>query len=315
MPREPDPSLNERAFTLQALRESIRLDGRALDAFRDLDISFGDEYGVVDLRLGKTRILTRISASLVPPFPDRKFDGIFTITTELSPLASPAFESNRPSTTETLLSRLLEKTIRRSGALDTESLCVSAGSKVWSLRADVHVLSHDGGLVDASCVAIVAALRHFRVPDTSVVGGSGGEVKVWSVEERVPVPLSLLHFPVCVTFSFFDIRDRQKKEIGVGDGGGGEGGDEDLWVIDATLAEEKIRSGEVVVGMNSQGEVCQMAKLGGAAVDALTLLRCADLALVKCREITSLVTKKLEEDARARDLGGLMAELRAENER
>ena len=55
MPREAEPSLNERAFLLQALSENIRLDGRALDAYRPVEISFGDEYGVADVRLGKTR--------------------------------------------------------------------------------------------------------------------------------------------------------------------------------------------------------------------------------------------------------------------
>jgi exosome complex component RRP45 len=55
MPREAEPSLNEREFILEALRESTRLDGRALDAFRDIQLHFGDEYGVADVRLGKTR--------------------------------------------------------------------------------------------------------------------------------------------------------------------------------------------------------------------------------------------------------------------
>jgi len=55
MPREATASLNEHAFVLDALREGIRLDGRGLEDFRQLDLSFGDEYGVVDVRLGKTR--------------------------------------------------------------------------------------------------------------------------------------------------------------------------------------------------------------------------------------------------------------------
>lgn len=95
MPREAEPSINERTFLLQALQENLRLDGRPLDVYRNIDISFGDDYGVADVRLGKTRVLARISASITAPRPDRKFDGIFTITTELSPLASPAFESGR----------------------------------------------------------------------------------------------------------------------------------------------------------------------------------------------------------------------------
>lgn len=55
MLRETEPSLNERQFTLQALQENQRIDGRAFDQFRDLDISFGDEYGVVNVTLGNTR--------------------------------------------------------------------------------------------------------------------------------------------------------------------------------------------------------------------------------------------------------------------
>ena len=112
MPREAEPSNNERAFILEALRQDVRVDGRALDAYRDIEISLGDEYGIADVRLGETRfveilpfayilltqtcrVLTRVSATVTAPYPDRKFDGVFTITTELSPLASPAFEVGR----------------------------------------------------------------------------------------------------------------------------------------------------------------------------------------------------------------------------
>ena len=114
MPRETEPSLNERAFILQALQQNIRVDGRPLDAFRDVELTFGEEVGVADVRLGKTRyrpfdipirnwrthchrfrVMARVSAEVGQPFPDRKFDGIFTIVAELSPLASPAFEVGR----------------------------------------------------------------------------------------------------------------------------------------------------------------------------------------------------------------------------
>lgn len=55
MPREAEPSINERAFILEALQEKIRLDGRSLDAYRALEISFGDDFGAVEVQLGKTR--------------------------------------------------------------------------------------------------------------------------------------------------------------------------------------------------------------------------------------------------------------------
>ncbi|KAL2355896.1 ribosomal protein S5 domain 2-type protein [Cryomyces antarcticus] len=292
MPREVEPSLNESDFLRQALRENIRLDGRAFDAFRPVEIEFGDEYGVVDVRLGKTRVVARISAEVTAPFPDRKFDGIFSISTELSPMASPAFEVGRQTQTEIILSRLLEKAIRRSGALDTEALCIVAGAKVFSIRADIHVLDADGGLVDASCIALVAALSHFRRPDVAIEGEA---VTVFTPREREPVPLSLLHHPLCVSFSLYD--------------GGA------VVLVDATAAEEAVREGEVVVSMNRHGEVCQIAKYGGVAVDALALLNCTGVALQKVKALWAVLKRRLDEDAKRRDKGGLMAELSAENAR
>lgn len=55
MPREAEISLNEREFILKALREDVRVDGRQFDAYRKLQLSFGDEYGVAEVQLGRTR--------------------------------------------------------------------------------------------------------------------------------------------------------------------------------------------------------------------------------------------------------------------
>lgn len=63
MPREVDPSLNEREFVLKALSEETRMDGRAFDAYRDIELTFGDEYGVAEVRLGKTRYVFHIIIS------------------------------------------------------------------------------------------------------------------------------------------------------------------------------------------------------------------------------------------------------------
>ena len=186
----------------------------------------------------------------------------------------------------------MEKAIRRSNAIDTESLCIVAGAKCWAVRADVHVLDFDGGLIDASCIAIIAALQHFRRPDVSI---DGGAVTIYTLAEKVPVPLNMMHHPICVTFSFYHMGE--------------------ITLIDTSLREEQIREGEMVVTMNRHGEVCQIAKLGGVPVDAMLLLDCTTLALTKVKEITDLITKRLQADATSRDVGDLIAELSAENER
>jgi len=198
----------------------------------------------------------------------------------------------RQDQTELLLSRLLEKTIRRSGALDTESLCIIAGQKCFHVRADLHVLDHDGNLVDASCIALVAALLHFRRPDVEV---RGEDVTVFDLRERQPVKLSMQHLPFCVSFCYYE--------------------DGNVMLQDATLLEEQCKGGEVVISMNRFGEVCQMAKYGGTPVDGLSMLTCTNAALERVKVLDKIVRESLAQDEKRRDVGGLMAELSAENER
>ncbi|KAK2592100.1 3'-5'-exoribonuclease [Conoideocrella luteorostrata] len=297
MPRDAEPSLSEKTFVTRALEEGLRLDNRKFEQFRPLHLVFGDKYGVADVQCGKTRVVAKVSAEVTVPFTDRPFDGIFSITSELSPMVAPSFEVNRPTEQEVLLSRILEKTIRRSGALDTESLCLIAGQKCWSVRADLHVLSHDGNLLDVSCFAVIAALRHFRKPESSMEGET---LTVYTAAEREPVPLSWLHSPFCLTFSFFG-------ENGQADG--------ETVLLDTTWLEEQLRESSCTFSLNKHGEICQVSKLGGADVDAPVFIQCAQTALVKAKEFTDLMDRKLAEDGKRRDKGGLLAELKAENDR
>ena len=64
MPREAEPSLNEKQFVAQALQENLRLDGREFDQYRPLELSFGDQYGVADVTLGRTRWVLLLSTPL-----------------------------------------------------------------------------------------------------------------------------------------------------------------------------------------------------------------------------------------------------------
>jgi len=292
MPREVELSINERDFILQSLREGLRVDGRQYDQYRPVDVLFGEQYGAVDVRIGKTKVAVRISCEVTIPYPDRMFDGIFNIVCELSPLASPIFEVGRQNPDETILSRILEKAIRRSSALDTESLCIIAGSKCFALRADIHVLEHDGNLIDASCIAVMTALRHFRRPDVTV---EGDHVTIHDIREREPVSLSLLHHPLCVTLSYYE-----------------EGS---IVLVDATLPEEQVKEGEVIISMNGHGELCQIAKYGGIPVDARAIINWTSLALIKVQELSKIIQSRLDDDAKQRDIGGIMAELKAENDR
>ncbi|AAS50242.1 AAL124Wp [Eremothecium gossypii ATCC 10895] len=296
-------STSESAFILEALRQNLRLDGRTFDQFRDVEIELGSEYGDVTITMGKTKIHCRISAQIAQPYEDRPFEGLFVISTEMSPMAGAQFENgNNTGEDEVLISRMIEKAVRRSSAMDLEGLCIIAGSKCWAIRADVHFLDCDGGFIDASCIAVMTGLLHFRKPDVSV---QGEQVIVHPVDEREPVALGILHIPVCVTFSFYNPEDA---EVNVK----GDSADE-IAIIDATLKEELLRDGVLTVTLNKNREVVQLSKAGGLPMDALSLMNCCHKAYTITEKITDQILAALKQDALQRDK--YAAVLSAENPR
>lgn len=304
MPKGFEISSNDETFIREALKNGLRLDGRKLDEFRDIDIAFGSRYGHVEVSLGKTKIAVKISAEIMAPFEDRPFEGLFQISTEISPMASAIFESGRQSTDEILITRLIEKAIRRSSALDLESLCVVAGSKCWSIRADIHFLDFDGNFIDVSCLGVIVALLHFKKPDVSVVGES---VIVHSVQEREPVPLSILHIPICVTFSFYnpnDIQENVKGDL-----------NNEIIVLDTTMKEEFLRNSSLTLTLNKNKEIVQISKAGGLSIDAVMIMQCCNKAFQIVSELTDRIKKELQKDHEKRVDPRETRELRATNER
>ncbi|CDR36769.1 CYFA0S01e04302g1_1 [Cyberlindnera fabianii] len=296
-------STNEREFVLEALRQGIRTDGRNLDEPRPVEITLHEQYGFVEVKMGKTRVVCRISAEIVAPFEDRPFEGLFHVSTEISPMASPMFENGRQSDDELLISRAIEKAVRRSGALDLESLCIIAGSKCWAIRADIHFLDYDGGFIDASCIAVMTGLQHFKKNDVSV---SGEQVIVHSVEEREPVELSILHVPICVSFAFFNPNGVEENIKGDAN---------EIYVVDANLQEDLLNDGILTVTINKNREVCQISKAGGLPMDALMLMECSQKAYAIAEKLTNQIKDLLEKDEAKRRAGIQWKELSAQNDR
>ncbi|GJN88388.1 hypothetical protein Rhopal_001354-T1 [Rhodotorula paludigena] len=277
MPREPDPSINEAEFVHKCLRKGVRLDSRGVYDLRDVQLRFGDELGWVECRLGDTRVIAQVSAEVVKPLPDRPYEGFVNLVTEISPMASAAYEAGRASEDEVLMTRLLEKTLRRSDAIDREALCIVAGQKVWSIRVDVHILDDEGNLLDCASIAAMTALRHFRKPDVSVLGE---EVTIHSMTERVPVPLAVHHSPMCLTFAFF--------------------GEDSLAVLDPTRLESQLCTGTLTLALNAQSEICVLSKQGGAPLAADDVLRAVTIGVERVREVDDKVRRALEDEKRRR---------------
>ncbi|KAJ8028494.1 Exosome complex component RRP45 [Holothuria leucospilota] len=273
-------STAEKQFLLSVISNGKRLDGRDTYDYRKIRITFGTEKGCCEVQLGNTRVLAQTSCEVVKPSASRPSEGSLQINLELSPMASPSFEPGRMSSYGVELNRLLERSVRESKAVDTESLCIVVGEKVWQVRVDLHALNFDGNLLDCSSIAAIASLHHFRRPEVTV---SGEEVTVHSLEDREPVALSIHHMPICITFAFF----QEGKYL----------------LVDPTGGEETVMDGCMVVCMNVHRELCTVQMTGSMLLLKDQLSRCCQIAVVKVSEITDVITTALENDAKARKEG------------
>ena len=269
-------STSESRFITNALTSGLRVDGRRPLEARPLLVALGSVAGSVQVKLGATQVLAVATAELVEPYPDRPAEGVLQFFVEFSPMASPAFEAGRPPEAAVEMSRLLDRALRMSQAIDVESLCVVASKHVWSVRTDVTVIDDHGNLTDAATFAALVALRHLRLPPVSVTGvGDEASASVLSMDQGEPTPLVFHHTPVAVSLGFFRGGGSSGSGGGIGGiggGGGGGGGGSDgaaaemLSVVDPTDREELVLEGRLTVVLNQHQELCALHKPGGLPV-------------------------------------------------
>lgn len=194
-------------FIRQALFSSgLRIDGRSADDLRSVSIkaSRTEKSSIGEVQLGSTSVIVVVTGSLVAPYPDKPNEGSLHFNTEISPMTEVL------GITHAEISRLLERIIRDSEALDTDSLCIVSGEKVWEIRCEVRIVDASGGnILDACVLAVMAALKAFRKPEISIVnnefqkGQSSSRLVVHHSDEREPLPLSLQHTPLSITLGIF----------------------------------------------------------------------------------------------------------------
>ncbi|XP_072747601.1 uncharacterized protein Rrp45 [Anoplolepis gracilipes] len=224
----------ERNFVNKCIEEETRLDGRRLLQPRPVKIYFGSKWGSCMVSLGHTKAIAQVSCDIQQPKAFRPNEGTIYICVELTPLAAQHFESGRPSEAAVLISRQLEKCFKDSKCVDLESLCIVADKKVWNLRVDVNIINHDGNMVDCASIATLAALMHFHRPD---VTSTGEEIIIHPASEKDFLPLTLFHYPVCISFMTFESGNT---------------------IMDPTYIEERVGVAELTLGMNSYRELCSL---------------------------------------------------------
>lgn len=226
-------------FILKLAAEGTRLDKRALDAFREVQVEINPipkAEGSARVRLGRTDVLVGVKMEVGEPFADKPDEGTLMVNAELSPMASPHFEPGPPREASIELARVVDRGIRESHAIDVKKLCMTPKEKSWTVMIDLQVMNYDGNLIDACSLAALAALKHARFP------AYDGETVDYTAKTDKKLPLS--HEPLAVTVYKL-------------------GGAKPILLVDPTAEEEEIAVARLTVSTNEAGNIAALQK-GGA---------------------------------------------------
>ena len=225
----------EKDYIKSLLEQKKRIDGREFNQVRDLKFEIDlvkKAEGSTIVTLGKSKIIIGIKAQLGSPFPDTPESGVITTSAELSPIASPYFESGPPSEGAIELARVTDRAIRESHCIDLSKLCVIPNKSVWILFIDFYVLNHDGNLFDAAVIGAVAALASAKIPKVKILDDDEVEI----LEELEPLKID--HYPISVTT--YKIGEHN--------------------IIDANFKEERVSDARITVGFDEEDRVVSLQK-------------------------------------------------------
>ena len=245
-------SLIKKDFIRNLLKDGKREDGRGLLEFRPLSIHtgyVGNAQGSARVKLGNTQVVAGVKIQLDKPYPDTPNRGNFMTSAELNPIASPNFEPGPPRIEAIELARVTDRSLRESGIMDFEKLCVIPGEKVWGVFVDLHILDYDGNLFDACSIAGVAAILSAKIPAID----PKSKEQVYADGKARPMPITEENAAFSTTFA----------KIG------------DTVVADPQLYEELICNTRLTIGLDQNGNVRAMQKggYGSWKVDEVKELR------------------------------------------
>lgn len=251
---------------------SLRLDGRELLQYRDIQLDITRSIKLLQvnavIQWGNIRIHCTVSGSIVIPYPDRSNEGVLT------------FQG-----IDNYHHRILEKVFKSSDVVDTESLCIIAGEKVWSILCSLRVLDSSGGnILDAMILVALAGFQAFRKPDMDIVReDSSHRIHIYDEIEREALPLALHYIPMAVTIGIMKVKDSTEFAL----------------VIDPSQEELDAVDTRIVIFVNSHQELCFVQKPGGIPIPMEIIVRASNLAIQVSPQIHQILKEalmKLEND-------------------
>jgi len=263
----------DRQFLENLLKKGERIDGRALDEYRPIEIDANvvpaKAEGSALVRMGDTSVVAGVKVLTGEPYPDSPDEGVTMVTAEMSPIASPLFELGPPKEDAIELARVVDRGVRESEMIDSKELCIKEGKKVYMVFADVYPLEYDGNLIDASSIAVNAALMSTRYPEIKIEDGK--EVETGKIL-KLPVKNVAIEHTV--------------SKIG------------EKLVIDPVLREEFVQDCRLTMAVDEKENFTALQKGGGSGPMSLELVdQAMGMALDNTKAIRELlveVTKKIE---------------------
>jgi exosome complex component RRP42 len=249
------------SYTLELIGKGKRMDGRKFDEFRKIEVkenAIPKSEGSALVKIGETEVIVGVKMEIGKPFPDTPENGVLVVNTEFTPLASPEFESGPPGEDAIELSRIVDRGIRESKAVELEKLVLTPGEKVWSVFVDIYVINHQGNLIDAAALASVVALRNTKIPKLD-----GDKILRGDFDRQLPVVFKPINLTIC--------------KIG------------NNFILDPNKEEEKVIDSKLSIAVRDDNKICALQKQGSKELDIADIEKMIDIAIVKSNELRKLV--------------------------
>ena len=249
-------------YVRKLVEDNLRIDERKFDEFRPISIETNvikNAEGSARVKIGNSHVLAGVKMSVGTPFPDTPDEGVLIVNTELVPVASPTFDPGPPDETAIEIARVTDRGIRESKCISLDKLCITPGEEVWMINVDVHVLDHDGNLIDAAALGAIAALLNAEIPKY--------EDKKITIEEKTG-KLPVLDVPIAIT------------TVKIGN----------KLLLDPNLEEEHNIDARITITTNKNSDICSIQKGGDGYFTAEEISTAADLSISKGKELRKLIS-------------------------
>jgi exosome complex component RRP42 len=260
----------DKGFVADLLSKGERIDGRAFDEYREITIEPhvvpAKAEGSAIVRIGGTSVVAGVKVLTGAPYPDTPDEGVTMVTAEMAPMASPLFELGPPKEPAIELARVVDRGVRESETMDTKALCIEPGKMVYMVFADVYTLEYDGNLIDASSIAVNAALLGTKYPEMK-----WEDDKAVATGKELKLPLQNMAIEHTVS------------RIG------------EHLVIDPILKEEFVQDCRLTMAVDKDDNFTAMQKGGGPGPMSLEMIdQSMGMALDRAKEIRKLITDTMK---------------------